>query len=110
MKKALKYILIFIMLSCDESEPTKSDYWGCWREINNTEGYYDIILTEGDPHRFELAIDCIPVTGLRMDVGLFRNDTLILDNGIAEYWCYLHRDTLHFSSGNHEIIKLLKVE
>lgn len=98
------------LISCNkedkDSNPNKDivsedDYWGCWEEASGNTGVYDIILTENssEPHKFQFGTNCIPVTSIpAQDIGVFRNDTLILDNGVYEYWCIIVDDTLHYSA------------
>lgn len=110
-------VLVLCQCGKDDPEPEPepiiimtndySNYWGCW----GTSEYdtiidsilisaYDIILTENtpEPHRFEFAVDCVPISIGPMDIGVFRNDTLILDNGIFEYWCFIVDDTMYYSA------------
>lgn len=111
-------ILFIVTTSCkkddDQSTNTAKDksitstttlqkqakYWGCWHEINKTPGVYDIILTEGNinKHGFEFGNNCIAEQKItKQNIGVFRNDTLILDNGVYEYWCFISGDTLLYS-------------
>lgn len=81
--------------------PPYANYWGCWREATGKPGVYDIILTEDTitPHIFEFATACVPEPAIPPQaVGVFRNDTLILDNGIFEYWCFIIGDTMLYSA------------
>lgn len=100
-------IVTMILLSCNKSDITPenkvnhNDYWGCWTEATGKTEYYDLILTENEsePHRLEMGNDCAPLLSIGyLDIGVFRNDTLILDNGIAEYWCYIKMDTMYYSA------------
>jgi len=92
--------------------PPVVDYWGCWREATGKTGVYDIVLTEdtAGPHIIELATSCAPVVPSQ-DIGIFRNDTLILDNGTIEYWCFIVGDTMLYSAyfPNVEIEKFTKI-
>lgn len=76
------------------------DYWGCWRESTGNPGYYDIILVEDTigPHELYFGTLCVADSMLFLDVGVFRNDTLILDNGTYEFWCFIENDTLLYSA------------
>ena len=78
--------------------PSKSEYWGCWKEINTTANIYDIILTEykSTPHGFQFSNNCAPIGIPEQKLGVFRNDTLVFDNSIFEYWCYVENDTLSY--------------
>lgn len=80
----------------------KDNYWGCWKEATGKQGVYDITLTEADTgmHNITFSFDCSKNPLLSMDIGYFRNDTLILDNGLYEFWCYIQRDTLYYSVNN----------
>lgn len=120
MKTIATLLLITIVLfSCKKEEPPTpsnstttinttntppppyADYWGCWREATGKIGAYDIILTEDTvtPHIFEFATLCIPEPIIpAQPLGIFRNDTLILDNGIYEYWCFIVGDTMLYSA------------
>ena len=83
------------------SPPPYADYWGCWREATGKPGVYDIILTENQakPHTFQFATLCVGEPNIPpQDIGVFRNDTLILDNGTFEYWCFIENDTLLYSA------------
>lgn len=80
--------------------PTQSiTYWGCWREATGNTGAYDIILIENqaEPHTLQFGTLCVGDPILVQDIGIFRNDTLILDNGMFEYWCFIENDTLLYS-------------
>ena len=77
--------------------PPYANYWGCWREATGKIGYNDIILIENlsGPHTFQVGDSCIHISIIpALDIGVFRNDTLILDNGTFEYWCFIVTDTL----------------
>ena len=77
--------------------PPVVDYWGCWREATGKLGYKDLILIENqsEPHTVQVGISCIKDPAIpSQDIGVFRNDTLILDNGTFEYWCFIVGDTL----------------
>lgn len=81
--------------------PPYANYWGCWRQADGNTAVYDILLTEdtAGPHIFELATSCVPEPAIPPQaVGVFRNDTLILDNGMFEYWCFIENDTLIYSA------------
>ena len=74
--------------------PQSVDYWGCWRESTGKVGVYDIILTEDTvgPHMFGFGTLCVPEPSIPAQaLGVFRNDTLILDNGTYEFWCFIRR-------------------
>ena len=89
-------ILILFTASCsvgDEEIPKNaSGYWGCW--VHQNPDVFDILL---QPGRFSFGTDCKAISSF--DIGYFRNDTLILDNGNFEYWCLLQSDTLVYSEG-----------
>ncbi len=81
--------------------PQSVTYWGCWREANSTPGVYDIILIENttEPHTFQLGNSCIQEPAIpSQDMGVFRNDTLILNNGVYEFWCFIVNDTMLYSA------------
>lgn len=96
--------MAIVGISCsDETEILVNDqalYWGCWREVNNTDGVYDIILEENTPgtHKFSFGNNCKEDIVSTLETGTFRNDTLIIDNGNFEYWCYIKSDTLYYSA------------
>lgn len=76
-------------------------YWGCWTEATGKPGVYDMILIEDtiSLHSVELVTSCTSGTvGPAQNIGFFRNDTLILDNGIYEFWCFIENDTLLYSA------------
>ena len=42
---------------------------------------------------------CVPEPSIPAQaLGVFRNDTLILDNGTYEFWCFIENDTLLYSA------------
>lgn len=90
------------VLSCGKEniEPSNvSDYWGCWQEATGKTNVYDILLRGNgkELHNFTLGFDCGNVNVVAsLDVGFFRNDTLVLDNGTYEFKCYLQSDTLFY--------------
>lgn len=110
----LPIIIILISTACKKEDPptptsnntvttppptqqTQSDYWGCWREGTGKIGHHDMILIEQTtkPHTIQVADQCVHISTIpALDIGVFRNDTLILDNGIFEFWCYIVGDTL----------------
>ncbi len=107
MSRLLKVLVIaLIIISCDESEGDSvneinetANYWGCWKEANGNIGVYDIILTENqtEPHTFTIGEDCESLNLGEYDA-VFRNDTLIIDDGLYEYWCFIVQDTLYYSA------------
>jgi hypothetical protein len=110
MKNLIKLLLVLILFSCEENEIHNSNYFRCWREYRNMPGYYDLIITEmtKEPHRIEFGLDCKPIEGLLMDIGIFRNDTLIMDNGLNVYWAYYRADTLYYSAYSDVELKVEK--
>ncbi len=136
MKTAIKLSLITIILfsiTCKKEDPPEpnnsiinntttpppppppyADYWGCWREATGKIGYKDIILIENqsEPHTIQVGISCVKDPAiLSLDIGVFRNDTLILDNGTFEYWCFIVTDTLIYGVyvPNTETDKFVKI-
>lgn len=91
---------IILLLSCFNSTNSHDNYFGCWKGVKGQTKSYDIILTknEKEPHTFQFGSKCKPKKITTLDVGKFRNDTLIIDNGKFEYWCHLKNDTLTYSS------------
>ncbi len=106
-------IACLILVCCkkhEEEEPVtpspeitklQDRYWGCWKEYKNDPTYHDIRLTKSDAgrHGFQLGQNCVGLSAApRQNNGFFRNDTLILDNGNFEYWCFLKSDTLYYNA------------
>ena len=122
MKNLIYILLILTAFSCQEDpcgvEETPTDphekYWGCW--TTGKAGYYDVNLkgNGSELHTFAIVESCGLAVVASTDIGFFRNDTLILDNGIAEFWCYIEIDTLSFSVNiagfDADVEKLTKVE
>jgi len=113
MKKLLVVFIILSFAGCKKDDPKKdppvntnvapvyAQYWGCWTEAYGTVGVYDIILTENptEPHDFQFGTSCVPEVSIpALSAGVFRNDTLILDNGTFEYWCFVENDTLLYAA------------
>lgn len=95
--------LILVLFACSDGNEIEISeaYWGCWREANNTVGVFDLILIENqsEPHGIGLGTNCVlnENTGIQ-DIGVLRDDTLILDNGVNEFWCFIQNDTLLYSA------------
>jgi len=93
----------------------KAKYWGCWREATGNRDLYDLILQEGSGywHNITIGDDCGETAIVSLDIGFFRNDTLILDDGKYEYWAFLQGDTLLYSAyvetTNPIIERLIKI-
>lgn len=113
-------IQLLILPSCTEEVDCtlieeQAVYWGCWTEATGKLGVYDITLSGdySDFHNITIGNDCGSQLVASLDIGFFRNDTLILDNGQYEFWCYLKGDTLLYSANLHNITptieKLVKI-
>lgn len=96
-----------------EPEDLHADYWGCWTTGITTS--HDVTLEDNGPrlHTFAIVEACGLDVVASMDLGFFRNDTLILDNGTFEFWCYLEDDTLSLSAYaagfDTAVLKLTKI-
>jgi hypothetical protein len=108
--KIYTFLILALLTACsqdDEMQPmndiitndAQSDFWGCWGEASGNHGYYDIVL-EYNPegrHTITLGDDCKDGRIVASaDVGYFRGDTLILDDGINQIMCYIAYDTLYY--------------
>ena len=115
MKKLIAFSLIaFVLFSCEELEfrLNKNAYWGCWVEATGKPGVYDLKLAGEGLHFYSATLghDCGDKIVVFLEAGVFRNDTLFLDNGQHEFRCYLQGDTLLYSSNaNAAIEKLIKI-
>lgn len=122
MKKLIVILIIqlLILSSCTEEVDTLSiedqaTYWGCWTEATGKNGVYDVKLSGNsfEFHNITIGNDCGSQLVASFDIGFFRNDTLILDNGQYEFWCYLKGDTLLYSANLQAITptieKLIKI-
>ena len=112
-KLSILFILIFTSCTKEENKiesapeviTNHDEYFGQWTEANNTVGYYDILITDGIPPTFELV-------GVETIMNAeFRNDTLIIDSGMFEYWCKVRNDTLYYSAyaPNARLDKFIKL-
>ncbi len=99
-------IQLLILSSCTEEVDTLSiddPYLGCWTEVTGKPGVYDITI---EVDKFALGYGC-QATIVAEGTSFLRNDTLILDVGAFEYWCYLKGDTLLYSEGTGNTIERL---
>ena len=102
----LAFLPLVGCLDLEEIEPvslepsTSYEYWGCWTEATGKAGVYDLGLTENPSglHTLTFGTVCGVDTAASMNIGFFRNDTLILDNGDFEFWGYIANDTLVYSA------------
>ena len=106
MKKLLVFCLVAVALfSCQKENDIQlledqASYWGCWTEATGKNGVYDVKLSgnSSEFHNITIGDNCGLQLVASFDIGFFRNDTLILDNGQHEFWCYLKGDTLLYSA------------
>lgn len=113
MKKRHVILLVVwaVLASCSTEKVNPSGYWGCWEESTGKTGVFDVILTPGSPHNITLGEGCGDIVAASLDIGFFRNDTLIFDNGQGEFWALLQGDTLLYSAENsRNIEKLIKLQ
>lgn len=97
-------LFLFMFMSCHEevvTEPQDAgiDYQGCWTEISNSTGHYDIIIDRinSNDYEFYFGSECIRSIAT-MNEAYIRADTLIITTHSIEYWTYIHNDTLMYSS------------
>ena len=121
MKKLLVFCLVAVAFFSCQEEPDiqlledQDSYWGCWTEATGKSGVYDVKISgnSSDFHNITIGDQCGSQLVASFDIGFFRNDTLILDNGQYEFWCYLKGDTLLYSANLEAITstieKLIKI-
>ena len=82
--------------------------------MKNKKGVYDLIISENNQQEieFDFGRKCKPLNMIINSHCFFRNDTLIIDNGFFEYWCFIENDILFYSaySKGARVQKFIKSE